>query len=144
MASKRRLRMTIYERDGVTVMNLGAVEIWDGADLSLLRDTLTRLIEQDGLDSIGVDMTHVKYIPSGFFGMLYDWHEHGIDMRLYTPQPNVAAMLWFRKFFEHEGDGSFVLHSEPLDGPQTGDWSDEDWSEQDDTVWESVGATSRR
>ena len=112
MASRRKQRMKLHNRDGVTVMDLGAIEIWDGADLSLLRDTLTALIEQEGCRSIGVAMTSVKYIPSGFFGMLFDWHERGIEMRLYSPQPNVANMLWFRRFFEHEGEGSYVLTSE--------------------------------
>ncbi len=51
-------------------------------------------------------------MPSGFFGMLFDWYERGAPMRLYTPQPNVAAMLWFRQFFRHETGGSYVLTPE--------------------------------
>ena len=48
---------------------------------------------------IGIDMSHVKYIPSGFFGMLFDWYETGVQIRLYSPQPNVRRMIWFNQFF---------------------------------------------
>ena len=54
-------------------------------------------------------MTFVKYIPSGFFGMLFDWHETGVKIRLYTPQPNVRRMLWFDRFFEPINDLTFEL-----------------------------------
>ncbi len=68
----RKDRMKLHVRDKVTVMDLGVMDIWDGADLSLLRETLASLIEVEKCRHIGVEMEHVKYIPSGFFGMLFD------------------------------------------------------------------------
>jgi len=112
MAS-RHDRMTIHEWDGVAVLDLGEMDIWDGADLSLLRETLFNLIVNQKRHLIGVNMHWVKYIPSGFFGMLFDWHEKGVEIFLYKPQPNVANMLWFRRFFEHQEDGRFLLSGEP-------------------------------
>ncbi len=111
--STRKDRMNIVVREGVTVMDLGEMDIWDGADLSLLRDTLLELIQDQKKEMIGVDMTFVKYIPSGFFGMLYDWHEKGIEFFLYTPQPNVGQMLWFQQFFEMIDEGVYQLQKEP-------------------------------
>ena len=105
-------RITIDARDGFHVLDLGDVDIWDGADLSLLRESLSLLITADGERSVGVDLTHVKYIPSGFFGMLYDWQERGVDVRLYDPQPNVAEMIWFRQFAEPMGGGVYELVGE--------------------------------
>ncbi|MCY2963827.1 MAG: hypothetical protein NT069_09310 [Planctomycetota bacterium] len=105
--NKKFLR--IYPVDGVTVLHLGEMEIWDGADMALLRETLTQLIKHEKRRSIGVDMTYVKYIPSGFFGMLFDWHEQGTTIRLYTPQPNVRRMLWFDRFFEPLSDTDYEL-----------------------------------
>lgn len=126
MAS-RHDRIQIHNREGFSVLDLGEMDIWDGADMSLLRDTLADLIEDKDHRRIGVDLTSVKYIPSGFFGMLYDWHENGVGVRLYSPQPNVANMLWFRQFFEPMGNGAYRLLSEPREElvPETGDWSDE-------------------
>ena len=85
------------------------MEIWDGADMALLRESLTRLITAEKHRAIGVDMTYVKYIPSGFFGMLFDWFETGVQIRLYTPQSNVRKMLWFNQFFEAVGHDSYEL-----------------------------------
>ena len=124
-------RMIIHDWDGFRVLDLGAVEIWDGADLSLLRETLTRLINGDQHRRIGVNMSYVKYIPSGFFGMLFDWHEKGVSIRLYAPQPHVQNMLWFRQFFDHVEDRCHALRSEAkemLVSPTDPEWSNEvDW-----------------
>jgi hypothetical protein len=113
MSMAKKKRMTIHQREETTVLDLGAMDIWDGTDLALLRETLTRLIEVEQCRCVGVDMEHVKYIPSGFFGMLYDWHDKGVTVCLYSPQANVKNMLWFRQFFEHVCDGRHMLRSEP-------------------------------
>jgi hypothetical protein len=107
--SNNKKYLRVYPDAHVMVLALGEMEIWDGADMSLLRETLTRLIKADKHRSIGIDMTFVKYIPSGFFGMLYDWYEMGIEIRLYAPQPNVRRMLWFYRFFAPVGDSCHEL-----------------------------------
>jgi len=127
MATKRK-RMNVYEAGDVTVMDLGTMDIWDGADLALIRDTLVLLIQRDGRRKIGVDMAHVKYIPSGFFGMLFDWKERGVEMYLLDPQPNVRKMLWFRQFAERLMDNAWRLTSESqedLKPEGVGHWEDE-------------------
>lgn len=97
--------------DGSHVIQLGDMEIWDGADLALLRETLVHLYHKMRSRQFGVDMSYVKYVPSGFFGMLFDWYEKGVQIQLYSPQPQVAGMLWFRRFFEPLGDEVFRLNA---------------------------------
>ena len=125
----------ILSLNGVSLLHIGEMEIWDGADLSLLRDTLTRMIDRDRLRKVGVDMSFVKYIPSGFFGMLCDWREEGIRIFLLNPQPNVQAMLWFTRFFRSDDDLLFELHldlhtglQEPEDEADDLPLEDDDWS----------------
>lgn len=117
MTVQRRFkRMLIETRDGVTLLLLGEMEIWDGADLALLREGLFRLIDGEGCDSIAIDMSYVKYIPSGFFGMLFDWQEKcGTRFSLTPPQPNVQRMLWFRQFFKLNSTGLYEMQSEPME-----------------------------
>lgn len=105
----RKKRNSIEVLDGFHVVKMGEMEIWDGADLALLRETLARIVDRENHESMGVDMTFVKYIPSGFFGMLYDYTERGIAIRLYNPQPHVRLMLWFREFFDDLGGEVFEL-----------------------------------
>ena len=109
-------RMIIdVQDDGTHLLHVGEIEIWDGADLALLREGLTLLIERDRCRSIAIDMRYVKYIPSGFFGMLFDWFERrGVTFSLTPPQPNVQRMLWFRQFFRLNDDGLYELHPEPI------------------------------
>ena len=106
-------RETAHDRETVAVLDMGPMEIWDGADLALLRETLTELIEDQRRCTIAVDLTYVKYIPSGFFGMLYDWNEKGVTIFLDSPQPNVKNMLWFRQFFQHVADECHRLQRDP-------------------------------
>ena len=94
--------MLINVRDGVHLLQLGEMEIWDGADLALLREGLFHLIDGERCRAIAIDMQYVKYIPSGFFGMLFDWQEKtGTWFALTTPQPNVQRPYY-------ESDNSFV------------------------------------
>jgi len=115
MLQKRYKRMLIdILEDDVHVLRMGDMEIWDGADLALFREALTQLIEKDRCRAIVVDMQYVKYIPSGFFGMLFDWTEkRDVTFALTTPQPNVQRMLWFQRFFVLNEQGLFDLQTDP-------------------------------
>ncbi|GAB5440441.1 MAG: hypothetical protein Fues2KO_07900 [Fuerstiella sp.] len=114
MNQKKRQRLNIEAEGGKAVVGLDNIEIWDGADLALLREVLGELIERDQYRTIGVNLHSVKYIPSGFFGMLYEWYEDGVHIQLHSPQPNVEHMLWFRMFFTQQPDGSFSLNDEAV------------------------------
>lgn len=94
---------------GIAVVDIGDMEIWDGADLSLVRDTLTVLIARRRRRAVGIQMRHVKYVPGGFFGMLYDWFEAGVHVFLLRPQPRVERMLWFQRFFTQVRPGLWRL-----------------------------------
>jgi len=116
MASQRSYkRMKVYARDGGSCLELGEMEIWDGADLALLRDTMTLLVHKKRCRSLSVDMSYVKYVPSGFFGMLFDWFDRGVRIRLYHPQPQVLRMLWFKKFFVEVAPGAWDLQPKPVE-----------------------------
>ena len=114
MSSRKKQRLSIRIENDFAIVSLEDMEIWDGADLALLREALSTLIERDGYRAIGVDLSAVKYIPSGFFGMLFEWYEQGLRIRLDSPQSNVEQMLWFRMFFVVQVDGSFLLTDERM------------------------------
>ena len=46
MSSRKKQRLSIRTEDDFVVVSLEDMEIWDGADLALLREALTNLIEQ--------------------------------------------------------------------------------------------------
>ncbi|MDG1895265.1 MAG: hypothetical protein P8J37_10180 [Fuerstiella sp.] len=114
MNQKKRQRLNLIADGQLAIVGLDNIEIWDGADLALLREILTDLIEREEYRSIAVNLESVKYIPSGFFGMLYEWYENGINIQLHSPQPNVEQMLWFRMFFRPQHAGTFFLNDEAV------------------------------
>lgn len=118
MTQQRHFKRMVVDvmEDNTYLLHMGEMDIWDGADLALLREALTQFIERDRCRSIVVDMQHVKYIPSGFFGMLFDWHEkRNVWFALTTPQPNVQRMLWFQQFFRRSHAGWYELNPEGRD-----------------------------
>ena len=117
MTVQRRFkRMLIEVQAEFHLLQMGEMEIWDGADLALLREGLFLLIDGEGCDAIAIDMRYVKYIPSGFFGMLFDWQERAnTRFALTPPQPNVQRMVWFRQFFKLNSEGLYEMQSEPTE-----------------------------
>jgi anti-anti-sigma regulatory factor len=129
MAARKNMgRIEIYRQKNTVVLNMGDIEIWDGADLSLLRDALVHVISKKNAKSVTIDMTFVKYVPSGFFGMLYDWFEKGIEICLIDPQSHVQNMLWFKRFFINDKTSNFKLYAGPEEPfiPQSEDLEDDD------------------
>jgi hypothetical protein len=118
--------LRLSTRRGAKVIDIGDMEIWDGADLSLIRDTLHILVRRENKRTVGIEMKHVKYVPSGFFGMLFDWFESGITIKLFGPQSRVQDMLWFKRFVIAEAPGSYRLHDGSLyNGPDLAEEEDE-------------------
>jgi hypothetical protein len=136
MAERKSLDgLKLRDYQGTRVMALGDMEIWDGADLALLRDGLNHVILTECKRTVAVDMSYVKYVPSGFFGMLFDWYEKGITIRLLAPQERVANMLWFKQFCRLEGDGWYILYDGvPVNAQEKpAKWGkDQDWKSRDD------------
>lgn len=99
---KKKHQINLRMLDETAIIGLDVLEIWDGADLIVLREALASLVELDGRLSVGVDVSSVMHIPSGFFGMLFEWYEAGVEVMLYSPRQNIRQMLWFRMFFRED------------------------------------------
>jgi hypothetical protein len=91
--------LSIHEHGGVSVIDIGELEVWDGAELSLLRDTFATLMRGGNCRAIAVNMSTVQCIPSGFFGALMNCFDEGLSVQLIDPRPIVKNMRWFRQFF---------------------------------------------
>lgn len=109
---KNSKNLTTAFRRGGTVVGLGSTEIWDGADLVLLRETIGNLFRRGGCRRFEVDMTHVQYVPSGFFGMLCDWYDRGVCVCVLSPTPRVRRMLWFTTCFRPIAEGCHEMSLE--------------------------------
>lgn len=91
------------------VVRLNPGDIWENAELISIRDTFVFLFHNMGVTSFGVDLKGVKHLPSGFFGLLHDWHDRGAVVRLYAPGREITGMLWFRQFFRRLAEGTYIF-----------------------------------
>jgi len=98
--SKRFDRLKVTFVGEILVLSIRDKLAWNGSDLSLLRDALLNFADNDDRGAIGIELDGITYVPSGFFGMLYDFHDKGFAVHLFHPQEKVRNMLWFRHFFE--------------------------------------------
>lgn len=113
MPRKKRQRIHLSETGAAVVLDLGPIEIWDGADLALLRETVTQLVQGQGRKSLAFEMQYVKYVPSGFFGLLLDCYDLGVKIQLNAPNEQIRGMLWFQRFFAEAEHDTFILHAGP-------------------------------
>lgn len=130
MSARRRKRLKVTQENGVTLISLGEMEIWDGADLALIRDTLIEQVQEYRRSALAVDMRTVKYIPSGFFGMLGEWKDRGVSISIKGVQENVSNMLWFQQFFVESVPGMYHLQGEPQ-FEMSAIFAEQDGSDQD-------------
>ena len=112
MASRIHVHGLSVRLDGdAALVCVGRKQVWDRADLSLLRDTFHRLVH-DGSRSISVNLSGLQCIPSGFFGSLMDLSDRGIAVFLVAPHERVRQMLWFREFFHRDCVDCYSLRQE--------------------------------
>ena len=78
---------------------------------------------------IGVDMSYVKYVPSGFFGMLFDWCEQGASICLDDPCERVRQMVWFRQFLAPISENRFRLETDALHPVSLGIGDESEWAD---------------
>ena len=93
----RRRQRVVREENGLAIISLGEANVWDYGDLVRLRETANALISA-GRRKVGVDLSHVAFLPSGFMNMLCEWTEKGLKVWLLNPQENVREMRWFNEF----------------------------------------------
>jgi hypothetical protein len=114
MAERRHTRgLATREEAGTLIISIRN-GIWRGKQLSLLRDTLIQIVGRQMRRVVGVDLKGVHDLPSGFFGTLCEWHDRGVVVRIYSPEPRIREMYWFQQFFAVETADCFRLcHPRP-------------------------------
>ena len=97
--------LRVYETGPVSVLGFGGEEILDQIDLGECRTEILELLEQHNCRVLGFDLTGVRYVPSGFLGLLASFRRLGIEVHLYNPSDDVREVLQITKL-----DAIFELH----------------------------------
>lgn len=85
--------LEVYEAGPLTVVGFGGREIIHDINVAPLHDDFNRLIEENSCEQLAVDLTGVKFIPSGMLGLLTSLHRKGIKIEIYNPSDDVRDVL---------------------------------------------------
>lgn len=85
--------LEVYEAGPLTVVGFGGREILDHINVAECRDELVSLIKDNDCESLAVDLTGVRLIPSGLLGLLASIHKLGVELHLYNACDDIREVL---------------------------------------------------
>jgi len=85
--------LQVYKKGTLTVVGFGGQDVLDTVNITEFRDELTALIEDAGCETLAIDLTGVKLIPSGLLGLLASLRRKNIDVLIYNPSDDIRDVL---------------------------------------------------
>jgi anti-anti-sigma factor len=108
--------LQVYEVGPTTVVGFGGRDILDDVNVALCRDELLTLTRDHGCQTLAVDMTGVRLVPSGLLGLLTSIRGRGVDVHIYNPSPDVREVLSVTNL-----DRLFPIHEVKVEVPPPND-----------------------
>jgi anti-sigma B factor antagonist len=85
--------LEVYQAGELTVVGFGGREILDHFSLAEYRDELVSLIDEHHCESLAIDLTGVKIIPSGMLGVLASIHRMNVEVHLYNACEEIREVV---------------------------------------------------
>lgn len=85
--------LQVYSVGETTVVGFGGRDVLDSVNVANCREELLALIEKEHCKVLGVDLTGVKFIPSGLLGVLASVRKLGVEVHLYNPSSDVREAM---------------------------------------------------
>ncbi len=89
--------LEVYQAGELTVVGFGGREILDQFSLAEYRDELVSLIDEHHCESLAIDLTGVKIIPSGMLGVLASIHRMNVEVHLYNACDEIREVMEITK-----------------------------------------------
>ncbi|MCA9018316.1 MAG: STAS domain-containing protein, partial [Planctomycetaceae bacterium] len=75
----------------------GGRDILDTFSVKDIRDELLELVKDHHCETLAIDLTGVKLIPSGMLGLLASMRDLNIEIHLYNPSDDIREVLEITK-----------------------------------------------
>ncbi|ADG67383.1 hypothetical protein Plim_1550 [Planctopirus limnophila DSM 3776] len=92
MSSQPYSSFAVYQSGPLTVIGFGRNRP-DRLDLGICRDELTLLLRSTKCQSLAVDLTNVRFVPSGMLGLLATIPKLGVELMVFNPNPEIREVL---------------------------------------------------
>lgn len=85
--------LQIYHSGPLCVAGFGSQDVLDTFSVKGIRDELLDLVKGQQCETLALDLTGVKLIPSGMLGLLSSIRDLGIEIHLYNPSEDIREVL---------------------------------------------------
>ncbi|MEQ9066274.1 MAG: STAS domain-containing protein [Gimesia chilikensis] len=85
--------LQVYHAGPLCVAGFGGKDILDTFSVKDIRDELLELVKENQCETLALDLTGVKLIPSGMLGLLASMRDLNIDIHLYNPSEDIREVL---------------------------------------------------
>lgn len=89
--------LQVYHAGALCVAGFGGREVLDTYSVKEIRDELLELVNNNQCETLAIDLTGVKLIPSGMLGLLASMRELDLDIHLYNPTEDIREVLRITK-----------------------------------------------
>ncbi|MFI4851503.1 MAG: STAS domain-containing protein [Gimesia chilikensis] len=89
--------LQVYHSGPLCVAGFGGKDILDTFSVKDIRDELLELVKENQCETLALDLTGVKLIPSGMLGLLASMRDLNIDIHLYNPSEDIREVLEITK-----------------------------------------------
>jgi anti-anti-sigma factor len=87
---------SVYRKGPLTVIGFGSQRP-NRIDLGVCRDELTALLKSTHCRSLAVDLTNVRFVPSGMLGLLATISKVGVELMIFNPNREIRDVLEITK-----------------------------------------------
>lgn len=85
--------LQVYHSGPLCVAGFGGRDILDTFSVKDVRDELLELVQVQQCETLALDLTGVKLIPSGMLGLLSSIRDCGVEIHLYNPSEDIREVL---------------------------------------------------
>lgn len=89
--------LEVYHAGELSVIGFGGREHLDPLNLAECYDEIMSLIREHQCQTLAIDLTGVRGIPSGLLGVLASVHRLHVEVHLYNPSRDVREVLEITK-----------------------------------------------
>lgn len=89
--------LKVYRSGKLTVIGFGGDVVLGDVSIAQCRDEFSTLIRDHGCNTLAIDLTGMKLIPSGLLGLLASLRQVGVDVLVFNPCEDIRDVLEITK-----------------------------------------------